>query len=48
MKRFFRILKNLEETKTSNLSDETLLKTIGLMKEKATFIRKDIYKGKFF
>ncbi len=40
--------KNLEETKNINLSDETLLKIIGLMKERATFV-KDIYaQGKFF
>ena len=40
--------KNLEETKHINLSDETLLKIIGLMKERATFV-KDIYtQGKFF
>jgi GGDEF domain-containing protein len=40
--------KNLEETKNINLSDEKLLKIIGLMKERATFV-KDIYtQGKFF
>jgi glutamyl-tRNA synthetase len=40
--------KNLEETKNINLSDETLLKIIGLMKERATFV-KDIYaQGIFF
>lgn len=40
--------KNLEETQNINLSDETLLKIIGLMKERATFV-KDIYtQGKFF
>lgn len=40
--------KNLEETKNINLSEEKLLKIIGLMKERATFV-KDIYtQGKFF
>lgn len=42
------IFKNLEETQNINLSDENLLKIIGLMKERATFV-KDIYlQGKFF
>lgn len=42
------IFKNLKEAQNINLSDETLLKIIGLMKERATFV-KDIYlQGKFF
>ena len=42
------IFKNLEETKNISLSDDTLLKIISLMKERATFV-KDIYnEGKFF
>jgi len=42
------IFKNLEETKNISLSDDTLLKIINLMKERATFV-KDIYnEGKFF
>ena len=40
--------KNLEEAKHLTISDEKLLKVIGLMKERATFV-KDIYEqGKFF
>jgi glutamyl-tRNA synthetase len=42
------IFKNLEETKNISLPDDTLLKIISLMKERATFV-KDIYnEGKFF
>ncbi|MGC4128124.1 MAG: glutamate--tRNA ligase [Bergeyella sp.] len=41
-------LKNLDEVKTSALSDEKLLKIVSLMKERATFV-KDIYEnGTFF
>lgn len=40
--------KNLEEAQHLTISDEKLLKVIGLMKERATFV-KDIYEqGKFF
>lgn len=41
-------LKNIQSVKESNLSDETLLKIVEAMKERATFV-KDIYNnGKFF
>lgn len=42
------IFKNLEETKNINLSNETLLKIIGLMKERATFVKDIYHDGKFF
>lgn len=42
------ILKEIDGVKSTNLSDEKLLKIISLMKERATFV-KDIYEnGKFF
>lgn len=42
------LLKNMEEVKLAQLSDEKLLIIIGLMKERAVFV-KDIYnEGKFF
>ena len=42
------IFKNINEVKTSQLSDDQLLKIVSLMKERATFV-KDIYEnGKFF
>lgn len=42
------ILKNMEEVQKASLSDEVLLSIIGLMKERATFV-KDIYTdGQFF
>lgn len=46
--RLLPLLKEIEEVKNTNLSDEKLLKIIDLMKERATFV-KDIYKdGDFF
>ena len=42
------LLKEVEEVKNSDFTDEKLLKVIGLMKERAVFV-KDIYEqGKFF
>ncbi len=43
-----KMLKNLDEIKNSEISDEKLLKIVSLMKERATFV-KDIYEnGRFF
>ncbi len=43
-----KLFRDLEEAKLIDISDEKLIKIIGLMKERATFI-KDIYEqGKFF
>ena len=48
MKSFLKSFKNLEENQNINFQTKTLLKSLVLMKERATFVKDILFKENFF